>query len=110
MKLQKKGLLSDCEHLFEPLTIDQEGNLKGGFATMSGESRASVNRGCYNPECVNQSCENMMCVNPYCGNAECSNSDCGNTKCYQATKAPTPTVTPPTTVAAKASVGLLGIL
>lgn len=34
MKLQKKGLLSDCEHLLTPLTTDQEGNLRGGFATM----------------------------------------------------------------------------
>ena len=27
MKLQKKGLLSDCEHLLTPLTTDQEGKL-----------------------------------------------------------------------------------
>ena len=36
MKLQKKGLLSDCEHLLTPLTTDQEGNLRGGFGDFGG--------------------------------------------------------------------------
>ena len=34
MKLQKKGLLSDCEHLLTPLTTDQEGNLRGALAML----------------------------------------------------------------------------
>lgn len=51
MKLQKKGLLSDCEHLLTPLTTDQEGNLRGGFGDFGGISTCGANRSCKNRGC-----------------------------------------------------------
>uniref|UniRef100_UPI004038F295 hypothetical protein n=2 Tax=Prevotellamassilia timonensis TaxID=1852370 RepID=UPI004038F295 len=110
MKLQKKGLLSDCEHLLTPLTTDQEGNLRGGFATMSGENSKLTNGNCRNNACINYSCQNVMCRNTMCGNETCSNNGCSNTDCFSITKLPEPTVTPKTTLAANTAVGLLGHL
>ena len=110
MKLQKKGLLSDCEHLLTPLTTDQEGNLRGGFATMSGENSKLTNGNCRNNACINYSCQNVMCRNSMCGNETCSNNGCSNTDCFSITKLPEPTVTPKTTLAANTAVGLLGHL
>ncbi len=110
MKLQKKGLLSDCEHLLTPLTTDQEGNLRGGFATMSGENSKLTNGNCHNNACINYSCQNVMCRNTMCGNETCSNNGCSNTDCFSITKLPEPTVTPKTTLAANTAVGLLGHL
>lgn len=110
MKLQKKGLLSDCEHLLSPLTTDQEGNLRGGFATMSGENSKLTNGNCRNNACINYSCQNVMCRNTMCGNETCSNNGCSNTDCFSITKLPEPTVTPKTTLAANTAVGLLGHL
>lgn len=110
MKLQKKGLLSDCEHLLTPLTTDQEGNLRGGFATMSGETSKLTNGNCRNNACINYSCQNVMCRNTMCGNETCSNNGCSNTDCFSITKLPEPTVTPKTTLAANTAVGLLGHL
>lgn len=110
MKLQKKGLLSDCEHLLSPLTTDQEGNLRGGFVTLSGEGGVTTNGNCYNDACANYSCQNVMCKNPKCGNEACGNNSCSNTECFNLTRPPKPTLTPPTTVAAKAAIGLLGYL
>ena len=110
MKLQKKGLLSDCEHLLTPLTTDQEGNLRGGFATMSGENSKLTNGNCRNNACINYSCQNVMCRNTMCGNETSSNNGCSNTDCFSITKLPEPTVTPKTTLAANTAVGLLGHL
>ena len=110
MKLQKKGLLSDCEHLLTPLTTDQEGNLRGGFGTMSGENSKLTNGNCRNNACINYSCQNVMCRNTMCGNETCSNNGCSNTDCFSITKLPEPTVTPKTTLAANTAVGLLGHL
>lgn len=110
MKLQKKGLLSDCEHLLTPLTTDQEGNLRGGFATMSGENSKLTNGNCRNNACINYSCQNVMCRNTMCGNETCSNNGCSNTDRFSITKLPEPTVTPKTTLAANTAVGLLGHL
>ena len=110
MKLQKKGLLSDCEHLLTPLTTDQEGNLRGGFATMSGENSKLTNGNCRNNACINYSRQNVMCRNTMCGNETCSNNGCSNTDCFSITKLPEPTVTPKTTLAANTAVGLLGHL
>ena len=110
MKLQKKGLLSDCEHLLTPLTTDQEGNLRGGFATMSGENSKLTNGNCRNNACINYSYQNVMCRNTMCGNETCSNNGCSNTDCFSITKLPEPTVTPKTTLAANTAVGLLGHL
>ena len=110
MKLQKKGLLSDCEHLLTPLTTDQEGNLRGGFATTSGENSKLTNGNCRNNACINYSCQNVMCRNTMCGNETCSNNGCSNTDCFSITKLPEPTVTPKTTLAANTAVGLLGHL
>ena len=110
MKLQKKGLLSDCEHLLTPLTTDQEGNLRGGFATMSGENSKLTNANCHNKACINYSCQNVMCRNTMCGNETCGNNGCSNTDCFSITKLPEPTVTPKTTLAANTAVGLLGYL
>ena len=110
MKLQKKGLLSDCEHLLTPLTTDQEGNLRGGFATMSGENSKLTNGNCRNNACINYSCQNVMCRNTMCGNETCSNNGCSKTDCFSITKLPEPTVTPKTTLAANTAVGLLGHL
>ena len=107
MKLQKKGLLSDCEHLLTPLTTDQEGNLRGGFATMSGENSKLTNGNCRNNACINYSYQNVMCRNTMCGNETCSNNGCSNTDCFSITKLPEPTVTPKTTLAANTAVGLL---
>lgn len=110
MKLQKKGLLSDCEHLLTPLTTDQEGNLRGGFAMMSGENSQPTNGNCHNGGCTNYSCQNVMCKNLKCGNEACGNNGCSNTDCFSITKLPEPTVTPKTTLAANTAVGLLGYL
>ena len=110
MKLQKKGLLSDCEHLLTPLTTDQEGNLRGGFATMSGENSKLTNGNCRNNACINYSCQNVMCRNTMCGNETCSNNGRSNTDCFSITKLPEPTVTLKTTLAANTAVGLLGHL
>ena len=110
MKLPKKGLLSDCEHLLTPLTTDQEGNLRGGFATMSGENSKLTNGNCRNNACIIYSCQNVMCRNTMCGNETCSNNGCSNTDCFSITKLPEPTVTPKTTLAANTAVGLLGHL
>lgn len=110
MRLVKKGLLSDCEHLLSPLTTDQEGNLRGGFTTMSGDVSGATNDSCSNGGCVNFSCINSLCENPKCGNQSCSNKGCSNTECHHPTKKPEPILTPETTIAAKTAMGLLGYL
>ena len=81
MKLQKKGLLSDCEHLLTPLTTDQEGNLRGGFGDFGGIATCALNG-----RCTNDPCTNLNCKNDPCGNGECSNGGCSNTDCYNLTK------------------------
>ena len=81
MKLQKKGLLSDCEHLLTPLTTDQEGNLRGGFGDVSGIATNAINVNCTNHPCINANCTNSPCAN-----GECSNGNCSNTECYNLTK------------------------
>ena len=81
MKLQKKGLLSDCEHLLTPLTTDQEGNLRGGFGDVSGIATNAINVNCKNHRCINANCTNSPCAN-----GECSNGNCSNTECYNLTK------------------------
>lgn len=81
MKLQKKGLLSDCEHLLTPLTTDQEGNLRGGFGNVSGIATNAINVNCKNHPCINANCTNSPCAN-----GECSNGSCSNTECYNLTK------------------------
>lgn len=74
MRNCKKGLLADCEHLLAPLTIDQEGHLKGGFATMSGSAMGKVT----NNECKNTKCNNNNCTNHTCTNQPCTNGTCKN--------------------------------
>ena len=81
MKLQKKGLLSDCEHLLTPLTTDQEGNLRGGFGDVSGIATNAINVNCTNHPCINANCTNSPCAH-----GECSNGNCSNTECYNLTK------------------------
>lgn len=81
MKLQKKGLLSDCEHLLTPLTTDQEENLRGGFGDVSGIATNAINVNCKNHPCINANCTNSPCAN-----GECSNGSCSNTECYNLTK------------------------
>ena len=81
MKLQKKGLLSDCEHLLTTLTTDQEGNLRGGFGDVSGIATNAINVNCKNHPCINANCTNSPCAN-----GECSNGSCSNTECYNLTK------------------------
>ena len=76
MKLQKKGLLSGCEHLLTPLTTDQEGNLRGGFGDISGIATYAINAECKNNPCTNIGCTNHPCYNGECGNGRCSNTDC----------------------------------
>lgn len=74
MQNNRKGLLSDCEHLFTPLTFDQEGHLKGGFATMSGNAlEKRTNISCKNTLCSNQECMNKGCLNTSCHNGKCKN-------------------------------------
>lgn len=74
MQNRRKGLLADCEHLLAPLTIDQEGHLRGGFATISGGTMGKST----NNECKNGPCNNSKCTNNKCTNLSCTNDTCKN--------------------------------
>ena len=116
MKLQKKGLLSDCEHLLTPLTTDQEGNLRGGFGDFGGISTCGANRDCKNRGCKNYLCNNVSCNNNVCTNAECLNDEgsvnfaCQEVPTTISSTIPTKPVTPETTLAANTKVDLCGLL
>lgn len=92
MVLQKKGLLSDCEQLFTPISSDKEGNLRGGFGSFSVASTT----GSPNGMCKNVPCSNYECKNLVCGNGECKNYKCVNEGCFNVTtKAPDATTPEP---------------
>lgn len=72
MELKKKTILS-CEGLFEPLSVDAEGNLLGGFGLINASTYTNrntyciggSNESCYNHECdgtTNKSCSNRTCT------------------------------------------------
>lgn len=105
MKLEKKGLLSDCKSLLLPLSADVEGSLRGGFAgiTSNGVMASDYNRECFNDSscggareengsCTNQECGNATCSNDVCINRACRNEGCPNNACENITKAPTTTL------------------
>lgn len=78
MELQKKTILS-CEGLFEPLSVDAEGNLLGGFGVIDISSYNKQNSTCSNLD--NKSCANDFCKDckdNVCYNVTCVKSDNGN--------------------------------
>lgn len=89
MFLQRKGLLSDCEQLFTPMSSDKEGHLRGGFGSISVASVKAANHSCINDPCTNANCSNYTC-----GNGDCSNVVCDNNGCYNITIEPEETTTP----------------
>lgn len=78
MILRQKGLLSNCEQLFTPMSSDEEGLLRGGFGGISVLS----DNGATNMGCINSPCTNVSCKNNICGNGDCRNSFCNNRDCY----------------------------
>lgn len=79
MVLRQKGLLSDCEQMFTPMSSDEEGHLRGGFG---GISVLSNDKEAPNKLCKNTYCRNYDCTNIVCGNGNCTNTGCDNTDCY----------------------------
>ena len=69
--------MSGCEALFEPLSSDKEGHLRGGFVGIEGSSYLEGgNKGCQNTLCNNVDCKNNGCKNIICGNTNCNNIAC----------------------------------
>jgi hypothetical protein len=82
MELASKGLLSGCESLLPPLSLDSEGHLRGGFCGMAGgNDRTYENQRCSNVPCRNNVCLNIPCKNQECHDAECKNK-CVNGPCF----------------------------
>lgn len=86
--VKTKGLLSDCERLFTPMTSDQEGHLRGGFGSISVFASGTMNGECTNEPCTNPACNNNVCVNDGCTNVGCVNSKCSNGESKPTTKVP----------------------
>lgn len=86
MKKINKHYLADISLEMTPLTEDNEGQLRGGFAGLNSEGlKAKINGNC---ECVNENgctntntCNNDPCTNKPCGNDACSNTPCSNEGC-----------------------------
>ncbi len=89
MFLKEKGLLSDCEQMFTPMSSDKEGHLRGGFGKISVASVMAANQQCTNDPCVNSNCSNYIC-----GNGDCTNKNCDNQGCFNITKKPEEPTTP----------------
>lgn len=74
LKKRPQGLLALCEELLTPLSIEIEGELKGGFCSITGSTMAADitagNVGCRNSLCINDGCLNYGCVNISCTNSK----------------------------------------
>lgn len=77
MELKKKNILC-CEGLFEPLSVDAEGNLLGGFGLIDASTYTGKNNYCIGG--LNESCYNHECDGT--ANKSCSNGTCTNNKIY----------------------------
>lgn len=73
MALQRQGLLTGIEHLFDAVSSDKEGHLLGGFIGMSNDTVVYIptNDGCKNKDCSNYACYNSGCSNQQCSNTRC---------------------------------------
>lgn len=71
MKKISKHLLAEISLKISPLTENEEGQLRGGFAGLGGNDIDVVS----NEECAN------VCVNNKCGPGQGANDDCENKKC-----------------------------
>ncbi len=89
----KKNLAQMVESDYVPLTTTQEGNLQGGFGSISLSSAGDISGN--NVVCTNPTCRNKNCVNPSCTNGECPNPICVNectiNNCDGVKPSPTPT-------------------
>ncbi len=89
MRIIKQTSLSDIVLEMSPLSEDQEGKLRGGFAGLVGTTAAgNTDTKCKNSICDNKSCRNTKCDNSNCTNSDCANNNCDNEGC---TNTPTST-------------------
>ena len=79
MKKNSKHFLADISLELSPLSEDNEGQLRGGFAGLGGDAsilspeNPYTNCRCKNgKKCVNDPCTNMACENDECTNGDCS--------------------------------------
>lgn len=80
MKRINQNLLADISLEMTPLTENNEGQLRGGFAGLGGETSILSPENPYtNCRCKNGSkCNNDPCTNMACENDGCTNGDCTN--------------------------------
>ena len=82
MKKINQNLLADVSLEMTPLTENNEGQLRGGFAECEGNeisSEAQWNVGCVN-ECETNSCVNIFCHNKGCGTTTTSTTSGTNSQ------------------------------
>ena len=81
MKKIKKHFLADISLELSPLSVDNEGQLRGGFAGLGGsEIEINVDTECTNAPCTNNGCTNHGCSENSQTNG-CSNEGCSNVGC-----------------------------
>ena len=89
MKKIEKSLLADVSLEMTPLTEDNEGQLRGGFAGLGGNDIDVVSNGVCANVCVNKKCSPGQVTNDDCENKECINY-CTNEECVTTTKTTEP--------------------
>ena len=85
MKKINQNILANISLELSPLSEDNEGLLRGGFAGLGGNDIDAENK---DYECVNKTCNNTSCNNTYCYNDHCDNDHCSNDHCGLTTKSP----------------------
>lgn len=79
MKKINKHFLADVSLELSPLSEDNEGQLRGGFAGLGGnEIELNEDEECTNDPCVNNGCVNEGCTGPGQGTNNCVNKKCRN--------------------------------
>ena len=77
MKKISKHLLAEISLEISPLTENDEGQLRGGFAGLGVDDGIMALQNTYsNCKCNNDGCENNACANYICNNSECTNKNC----------------------------------
>lgn len=87
MKIISCDDLSDIKLDVPPLTVNEEGQLVGGFIGIEGHATDSKsNEMCENDGCVIRNRTNNGCLNTNCQNISCINNGCTNRNTEQKTR------------------------